>query len=114
MIEAMKSLWGNMRQEESAHKPPTLVHPSTSKRSIDTSTLTQSMYEIRKMTVETQAKRTGKAPKTPTFTRTPTTEETIDYAPNEATKDYKMNGIPHNYEAFPEFRDDPDDNDPQL
>ena len=106
----------NLRPEEAAHIPSTHVHPPTSKRSRYTSTLTQSIYETRNLTVVTQAKRrTGKAQKTPSFNRTPTTEKTIDYyAPDKETIDYEMNGIPHSYGEFPEFRDDPDDDNPLL
>ena len=43
-----------------------------------------------------------------------TPEETIDYAPEEETIDYKMNGIPLRYGPFPELRDDLDDDDPLL
>lgn len=115
MIATMQNLWGNMRQEVAAHIPPTLVHPSTSERSRDFSTLTQNTYETRNMTAEIQAKRqAGKAPKTPTSNKMPITEETIDYAPGEETIDYVMNDIPHSYGEFLEFQDDPDVDDPQL
>ena len=115
MIEAMQNLMSNTKPEEAARKPPSLIHPPTSKRSKDTSKLPQSTYETRHLTIETQAKRqTGKVPKTPTTTRMAIPEETIDYAPEEETIDYEMNGIPHSYGAFPEFRDDPDDDDPLL
>ena len=105
MIEAMKNLISNMKPEEAvSQKPPPLIHPPTSKRSRDTSTLTQSSYETRHLTVETQAKRqTGKVPKTPTTTRPTTPEETIDYAPVDETIGYEMNGVPHDYGPYPEF-----------
>ena len=61
-----------------------------------------------------QAKRSNrKAPKIPTTNTTPI-EELIDFAPAEETIDYEMNGMPHDYGPYPEYCDDPDDDDPLL
>ena len=92
--------------------PTTLDIPPTSKRSRDTSTLTQSTYETSNLTEEIQAKRSiGKAPKTPK----PRPEtETIDFPPDEEPIDYVMNGMPQDYGQYPDFRDDPESHDQQL
>ena len=105
----MKQQWGNRRPEEEEPSPPiTLVLPSTRKRSRDTSALTQSTYETSNLTEETQAKRSiGKAQKTPT--KPTPIEESIDFAPAEETIDYEIHGMPHDYGSYPEYRDDPDD-----
>ena len=72
----MMQLWGNIRPEETEPSPlTTLILPSTSKRSRDTSTLTQSTYETSSLTDEIQAKRSiGKSQKTPTTKTTPIEE----------------------------------------
>ena len=64
---------------------------------------------------ETQSKRrSGKVPKIPATTRTTTQEESIDFPPEEEMIDYAMNGMQQDYEPYPEHRDDPDFDDPQL
>jgi hypothetical protein len=94
--------------------PTTLVLPTTSKRSRDPSTLTQSTYETSNLTDEIQAKRsTGKAPKTPKPRATPETEA-IDFPPDDEPIAYVMNGMPQDYGQYPDFRDDPDSHDHQL
>ena len=116
MTKAMRNLIRNMKPEEAvSQQQPQLIHPPTSKRSRDTCTLAQSTYEPRHPAVETQAKRrTRKVPKTPTTTSTTTPDESIDFTPVEETIYYEINGMPHDYEPYPEFQDDPDDDDPLL
>ena len=111
----MMQQWGNRRPEEEEPSPPTTLNlPSTSKRSRDTSTLTQNTYETSNLIEVIQAKISiGKAQKTPTTTKTTPIEKSIDFAPAEEMIDYEMNGMPHDYGPYPEYRDDPDD-DPLL
>ena len=94
--------------------PTTLVLPTTSKRSRDPSTLTQSTYETSNLTDEIQAKQsTGKAPKTPKPRAIPETE-TIDFPPDEEPIDYVMNEMPQDYGPYPEYWEDPESHDQQL
>ena len=111
----MWEMFGKQGPAKAATSPPTtLVLPSTSKRSRDTSTLTQSTYETSNLTDEIQAKRsTGKAPKTPN-TRATQETESIDFPPAEEPINYVMNGMPQDYGSYPEYWDDPEFHDQQL
>ena len=112
----MSTMMSNMRPVEAAsQQPPPLIHPPTSKRSRDTSTLTQSTIEPSYPPAETKSKRrSGKVPKIPAPTRATTQEESIDFPPEEEMVDYAMNRMQQDYGPYPEYRDDPDFDDPQL
>ena len=108
-------MFGKEGPAKAATSPPTtLVFPSTSKRSRDTSTLTQSTHETSNLTDEVQAKRsTGKATKTPNTRATPETGST-DFPSDEEPIDYAMNGMPQEYGPYPKYRDDPESHYQQL
>ena len=41
-------------------------------------------------------------------------EESIDFPPGDEMIDYEMNGMPQDYRPYPEYWDDPDNDDTQL